>query len=108
MEVIEWTVSGTLSRSEIRRRVVEKFLEESPGKGKGDLASKYRYNVEKLSDGRWVYLSRPAYLKKGFDFRINVEKEKFSTGREYPKHSDIFDDLVAKKADGPKDFFVAA
>jgi hypothetical protein len=77
--------------------VVLQFLKEEPGLGRGDDASHYRYNVETLSDGRRVYLTRPAYLKKGFDFRINVEGVIFQTGREYPKHDDVFDDLREKK-----------
>ena len=85
------------SRQELRRIVVLNFLEENPGLGSGEKASRYRYNVETLSDGRRIYLTRPAYLKKGFDFRINVENTTFMTGKEYPKHDDIFNDVRIKK-----------
>ncbi len=90
---IDFDVRNYTSREELRKVVVFKFLEEKPGLGKGDEASRYRYNVETMSDGRRVYLTRPAYLKKGFDFCINVEGTVFQTGHEYPKHGDIFDDL---------------
>lgn len=85
------------SRKELREIVVKRMLEEEPGIGRGTDASKYRYNVEVLSDGRIVYLTRPAYLKKGFDFRINVSDTVFQTRGEYPKHDDIFDDLKLKR-----------
>lgn len=81
--------------------MVSQFLKEEPGLGGGDNASHYRYNVETLSDDRRIYLTRPAYLKKGFDFRINVEGTTFQTGHEYPKHDDIFDDLRLKKQENP-------
>jgi hypothetical protein len=84
------------SRRELRDIVIKKFMEEEPGLGNGDDTSRYRYNVETLSDGRRIYLTRPAYLKKGFDFRINVEKTIFETGKEYPRHDDIFKDLELK------------
>ena len=94
---IDFVVHNYTSRVELRRIVVMQFLEEEPGLGRGDDASRYRYNVETLSDGRRIYLTRPAYLKKGFDFRINVEGIIFRTRQEYPKHDDIFDDLRLKR-----------
>jgi hypothetical protein len=97
----KFTVKDYHSREELRRIVVNKFLDEEPGLGKGELSSKYRYYVETLDDGRKIYLTRPAYLKKGFDFRINVERTRFLTNREYPKHEDVFDDLRAKIKENP-------
>ena len=98
---MDFTVRQYTSRVELRKIVVSKFLEEEPGVGKGGDASHYRYNVETLSDGRRVYLTRPAYLKKGFDFLINVEETIFQTGHEYPKHNDIFSDLILKRRENP-------
>ncbi|GAI41710.1 unnamed protein product [marine sediment metagenome] len=98
---MDFMVHNYTSRVELRKIVVSKFLEEEPGLGKGNDASHYRYNVETLSDGRRIYLTRPAYLKKGFDFRINVEGTIFQTGQEYPKHDDIFDDLREKRRGNP-------
>ncbi len=83
---------------------MEKFLEENPGTGSGNDASKYRYNVETLSDGSSIYLTRPAYLKKGFDFRISVEGRTFLTGKDYPKHDDIFNDLRDKKNESAENY----
>ncbi len=94
---MDFPVRNYTSRVELRQMVVTRFLKEEPGLGGGDDASHYRYNVETLNDGRRVYLTRPAYLKKGFDFRINVEGTVFQTGHEYPKHDDIFDDLRLKR-----------
>ena len=98
---MDFVVHTYTSRVELRKIVVSQFLEEKPGLGGGDNASHYRYNVETLSDGRRIYLTRPAYLKKGFDFRINVEGTVFQTRHEYPKHDDIFDDLRLKKQENP-------
>lgn len=99
---IDFHIVGSQTREVLRKQVVEKFLNESPGTGSGAAASKYRYNVEILSDSTIIYLTRPAYLKKGFDFRISVEGMIFLTGSDYPKHDDIFNDLVAKRNKNPE------
>jgi len=98
---MDFIVRNYTSRAELRKIVVFQFLEEEPGLGRGDDASHYRYNVETLNDDRRIYLTRPAYLKKGFDFRINVEETVFQTRQEYPKHDDIFDDLREKRRENP-------
>ncbi len=89
----EFDNSGT--RSDVRRRVVECFILEAPGTGRGDLVSKYDYVVKVLSDGKKVILTRPATLKNGFDFLIRVEGIDFSNGdgrcRDYPKHARLFE-----------------
>ena len=84
------------TRQQIRRRVVQRFLKEDPGLGSGRLTSRYRYDVERLVGGTKVYLLRPAWLKKGFDFLINVERIRFSNGKENPSHDDILSDLGLK------------
>jgi hypothetical protein len=99
---MDFNVREYNSRKELRLIIVTKFLEEEPGLGRGEDASHYRYNVETLRDGRRVYLTRPAYLKKGFDFRINVENTIFQTKGEYPKHDDIFNDLRQKMKENPR------
>ena len=103
MPDIHITFSNSPNRNEVRKRVVETFLEETPGTGTGDDASKYNYYVETLSDKRHIILTRPANLKNGFDFLIRVEDIDFSRGagryRNYPKHDDIVDDLRAKKSE---------
>ena len=58
---MDFIVRQYTSRVELRKIVVSKFLEEEPGIGRGSDASHYSYNVETLSNGRRVYLSRPAY-----------------------------------------------
>lgn len=65
------------NRIEIRKVVVGILLEEEAGTGKGDLTSRYTYIVEELEDGREVYLRRPAWLKKGFDFYHKCQRHKF-------------------------------
>lgn len=98
---IDFTVRDYKSRKELREIIVFQFLKEEPGVGTGSKTARYRYNVEILDNGRRVYLTRPAYLKKGFDFRINVERTIFKTGQEYPKHDDILDDLRRKRSSAP-------
>ena len=98
---IDFSIRNYVTRQDLRRQVVSKFLDEEPGVGKGSDTSHYRYNVETLSDGRKIYLIRPAYLKKGFDFLISVEGMIFQTKKDYPKHADIFDDLRAKRNENP-------
>jgi len=98
---MDFIVRNYTSRVELRKIIVSKFLEEEPGIGRGSDASHYRYNVETLSDGRRVYLTRPAYLKTEFEFHINVEGTVFQTGHDYPKHDDIFNDLRLKKQKNP-------
>ena len=90
--------------NEVRMRVVEKFSQEAKGRGKQNLASRYTYYVETLSDGNRIYLRRPAFLHNGFDFLVCVENVNFSTSgrkRNAPKHQDILNDLIAKKNTEP-------
>lgn len=92
-------------RNEIRKELVNIFIEEECGSGKGEKCSKYIYYVEILEDGNRVYLKRPANLNKGFDFEIHVENLKFDTRiKTRPKHKNVFDDLQEKKSENPEMF----
>lgn len=92
--VVEWTLEAP-DRSAARRAVAEKWLEE-------DAYSSYRYNVERCASGGRVYLLRPTWLNKGFDFQVNVEGfrsvTRVSKGqtKEMPSHTDVVHDLEAK------------
>lgn len=103
-ETIDLFFTENSSREELRKKVVNNFLKEKPGTGSGDETSRYRYNVEILEDGSKIYLTRPAYLKKGFDFRISVEGRTFLTRGDYPKHDDIFNDLIKKRSESLKKY----
>ena len=86
-------------RNQVRMSVVNQLSKEEPGKGKGILASRYTYYVEKLSDGNRIYLRRPANLHNGFDFVVAIENYNFNQGGRkcnYPKHDDIINDLKSK------------
>ena len=72
-------VRNCKTRRQIRRILISEFLKEKPGEGKEALASRYRYYVETLADGRRIFLHRPAPLNKGFDFTIHVENTRFKT-----------------------------
>lgn len=84
-------------RNNLRKIVINSFIKEKAGHGKGIDTSEYKYVVETLSSGDKVFLTRPAVLSKGFDFVIHVENFIFMNGKDNPKHDDIFKDLKQKK-----------
>jgi len=96
---LDWTLTGR-DRAELRRAVAEKWLAEQP-------YTSYRYNVERCSNRRRVYLLRPTHLNKGFDFQVNLESfrgslpKKRAQKSEKPSHGDIFLDLQGKLAARP-------
>ncbi len=96
---VTWNVSGDKERNELRKIVVNKLIEEKPGAGKGDLTSKYIYFVEKLKDGKRIFLTRPVVLNKGFDFIIHVEDQIFINKKDNPRHEDILNDLKKKQSE---------
>src|SRR3989344_5028672 len=91
------------NRNTLRSFVINEFLKEQPGTGNKELTSVCRYDAEELSDGRKVYLTRPAYLNKGFDFVVNVEGMIFPNGKTNPRHEDIFSDINLKIAAVPQE-----
>jgi len=66
-----------LDRKIIRDEVVDLFKNEPAGKGIGKLSTKIIYCVEKTLNDEIIYLQRPAYLNKGFDFTVNVKNYLF-------------------------------
>ncbi len=104
-EYITISFSNEGTRNEVRKRVIEAFMNEPPGTGAGDLSSKHTYYVETLSDGNRVFLCRPAFLNKGFDFVVRVENADYGHKGSYknvPSHKDISKDLEAKKNENPE------
>ncbi len=101
--------SNVGTRNEVRMRLVEELSKEVPGNRKDEEASRYTYYVEKLLDGRRIFLRRPANLHNGFDFLVCVENTNFSAEgkrkRNFPKHDEIVNDLLIKKSDSPQQFF---
>ncbi len=94
------------NRKTIREKLIKEFLKEKPGTGKGELTSVYLYYVETLTDGRRIYLKRPARLNKGMDFEVNVEQTNFGTIRRtaMPSHKSILKDLKSKKKKNPRNY----
>jgi hypothetical protein len=95
-------------RAMFRKEIINLFLDEKPGTGKGEKTTRYKYIVRILTSGKKVYLSRPANLNNGFDFTLNVENTNFNQGkknkegkakrsRSRPTHEDILTDLKNKK-----------
>ncbi|MFY0644231.1 MAG: DNA adenine methylase [Bacteroidia bacterium] len=96
-------------RSKFRKEIIKIFLKEVPGTGKGILASRYKYIVKKLKDGRKVFLSRPAIFNNGFDFTVNVSKTNFNSGTskkssKKPTHQNIINDLILKKQENTLEY----
>lgn len=98
-------ISNEGSRNDVRMRVINVLAKEMPGTGSGNDASRYIYYVETLFSGQRVYLQRPANLHNGFDFLVCVENTNYAKSgerrRNYPKHSDLSEDLKIKKAHDP-------
>ncbi len=96
------------TRNEVRMRVINRFAKEPHGEGTKDFASKHTYNVENLSNGEKIYLTRPANLHNGFDFLICVSGYNFALPgnrkRNYPKLGDITADIEAKKNESPAQY----
>jgi hypothetical protein len=90
-----------LTRNEVRKKVIEIFLQEKPGPAIDETYNRYLYLVEKTREGN-VVLVRPANLKLGFDFRIDVEGKTFRNGTHAPSHRDLFEDLKRKFEHDPK------
>lgn len=102
MNTIDITpINFSEDRSELRKQVINIFLDESPGTGRHELTSKYRY-ITKTVDIHEVFLSRPAQFNNGFDFTINISNINFNPGGRAttrPTHQNIYDDLLQKKTE---------
>jgi len=72
-------------------------MEENPGQGTGKFVSRYKYIVERFSDGRKLYLIRPAQYKMGFDFQIWMENWNKSNTNKMPSYKDLIQDLKLKE-----------
>lgn len=90
------------NRNTLRQIVIKKLWEEVPGKGRGEQTAHYLYYVEKLSNEKRIFLTRPAIRRQGFDFLIHVENYQFLNKKNNPKHDDITMDLKKKKSNKPK------
>jgi hypothetical protein len=84
-------------RNALRILLLNNLVKERAGSGNKEKTSKYHYNVETLTCGNRIYLTRPVPLNKGFDFIIHVEGYKFLNDKDNPRHDDIFNDLREKK-----------
>lgn len=91
---VTFYLENSLTRVEQRESLISLFLTEQPGTGRGDNASRYRYNVERYNEYT-IYLRRPTSLNKGFDFVVYIENVFFINRRRYsnPSHNDIINAL---------------
>ncbi|MFV0225910.1 hypothetical protein OBJ96_12535 [Empedobacter falsenii] len=67
------------NRVEFRKKLINLFLDEKPGTGKGNLSSRNHYRI-KIINNHEVYLRRPAQLNNGLDFTLNVSNINFNEG----------------------------
>lgn len=92
------------TREGIRKELVNIFLEEEKGTGKGEDCSHYDYTAEKIPGDYEIHLRRPAVLNKGFDFVVRVPNVSFHDGRQsdVPSHNDVFSDIQIKLSKQPE------
>lgn len=90
--LLAFTLLAT-DRAAVRAEVFQHWINEKPGSS--TVRNTYRYNVEKLSDGALIYLTRPTRLNKGADFVILCEDfKKFKNGNDKPpSHGDLFSEM---------------
>lgn len=101
----DFVVSLTLasnSRAELRKVIVNAFLDEKKGywKKKIQVVTRYKYFVETLKEGSHIYLSRPTFLNKGIDFQVWVEKLDGEKDKR-PSHGTIIEDIKLKLKESP-------
>lgn len=91
------------SRDELRKWIINIFLDEIPGTGKGELCSRYEYIAFRY-DSSNVILKRPAQFNNGFDFTIHVTGYNFNPRRSTtrPTHDNIISDLREKANENAK------
>lgn len=87
LEQVEW--SDTLNRLRVGVVLTFSLFEHRNEQYVG-------YNVDELSDGTPVFLIRPAWLNKGYDFKVCVEGWDTSPNPA-PSHSEIYSDLYWKR-----------
>lgn len=89
----------TGNRRSMRINLISTFLQEEPGNGIKELASRYQYYVESFQNYD-IVLNRPTQLNKGFDFTVNIKGMFFKKTRRYtaPSHGDVINALQYAKA----------
>lgn len=91
------------SRAELRKAIVNAFLDEKKGywKGETQVVTRYKYFVETLKEGNRIYLLRPTFLNKGIDFQVWVEKFDGDKDKR-PSHKIVIEDVALKLKESPK------
>jgi len=106
MPTVETKLNASGNRKSIRDHVINTFMLEDAGLGKGENCSRYLYIVEVIPEGN-IVIKRPANLNKGMDFTVHVDGIKFKQKgafKDMPKHDDIAADLGAKLAKDPQTY----
>lgn len=98
------------SRADIRSFLISEFLQELPGNGSGDLVTRYLYEVENCVSGKKIFLSRPAPLNKGMDFRVQTDTNYFATASgkstKIPSHYSVTSIIEQEKNLNPKTYIL--
>jgi len=99
------TITGTVTRSDVREQVINCFISEIANSGK------HVYNAEIGLSAHNITLHRPTRVG-GFDYTVRVLNLNFAQGkfkpdgkkqnkRTNPTFKDLFDDLEIKKSEDP-------
>ena len=82
------------NRASVREEIFQHWIKEEPGTP--TTRNTYRYDVEVLSNGKRIYLTRPTRLNKGADFVILCEGfTRFNNGNDKPpKHGDPLQEIA--------------
>src|ERR1700722_17844635 len=91
------------SRAELRKVIVNAFLDEKKGywKRETQVVTRYKYFVETLKTGSRIYLLRPTFLNKGIDFQVWVEKFDGESDKR-PNHDGLIADIRQKVKEKPR------
>ena len=94
------SIDDKMSRHDIVQKVVNTFIStEFADRGKG---IQFWYPVEKLSNGRQLFIKRPGGLQKwNFDYKVNVEED-FGLGK--GTHREISLDFENKSQENNKKY----
>jgi hypothetical protein len=92
-EIFDLDVSQFFNKKDIRNHLLKTWSNEIE-------STHFRYFVETLSDGKQIYLERPANLNKGCDFVIKIQDFIiFKNGNDKPpKHKDLLDFIKSNKS----------
>ncbi|MGA2242654.1 MAG: hypothetical protein ABSH11_11570 [Verrucomicrobiota bacterium] len=98
----------TRTRADLRVEVLKQWIAEVPGTP--EYRNTYRYDVEQLSNGSWIFAKRPAWKNKGIDFEVYCENFPMHGKASRPSHDDVISEIksiISEKPNCEKELFGA-